>query len=202
MDTIPLGRVIYSQSSITSRKVQGVTPPRASICAKDRIRSGRTVIIQHFLSLSSLEHGDADPITFARDWRGNGPHQDPVHTSGWPADLVTEIDHVVKQLSHSMSSSQILSFCNLLYFYCNVKNCSWEGFSFVAFRQGSSHCSVLPRNIGVLADFSHYKCRKLLPFFLYFYIFSDEASSIFHVVHCQSLSVRQGSTAFCLCPIL
>ena len=78
-----------------------------------------------------------------------------------------------------MSSSQILSFCNLLYFYCNVKNCSWEGFSFVAFRQGSSHCSVLPRNIGVLADFSHYKCRKLLPFFLYFYIFSDEASSIF-----------------------
>ena len=97
-----------------------------------------------------------------------------------------------------MSSSQILSFCNLLYFYCNVKNCSWEGFSFVAFRQGSSHCSVLPRNIGVLADFSHYKCRKLLPFFLYFYIFSDEASSIFHVVHCQSLSVRQGSTAFCL----
>ena len=61
-----------------------------------------------------------------------------------------------------MSSSQILSFCNLLYFYCNVKNCSWEGFSFVAFRQGSSHCSVLPRNIGVLADFSHYKCQKLL----------------------------------------
>lgn len=86
-----------------------------------------------------------------------------------------------------MSSSQILSFCNLLYFYCNVKNCSWEGFSFVAFRQGSSHCSVLPRYLGVLADFSHYKCRKLLPFFLYFYIFSDEASSIFHVVHCQSL---------------
>ena len=196
MDTTPLGA--YSQSSITSRKVQGVTPPRAS--GQDSLWTHGN--IQHFLSLSSLEHGDADPITFARDWRGNGPHQDPVHTSGWPADLVTEIDHVVKQLSHSMSSSQILSFCNLLYFYCNVKNCSWEGFSFVAFRQGSSHCSVLPRNIGVLADFSHYKCRKLLPFFLYFYIFSDEASSIFHVVHCQSLSVRQGSTAFCLCPIL